>query len=69
MRRASLRLYLRRRRQARDEERVAREDHISGLSRSVRGGGRVGHVVADRVLGVAGRCDTPGESPRPQELN
>src|SRR5258708_14819029 len=50
---------------ARDEERVAREDHTGGLgSRCVRGGRRVGHVVADRVLGVAGRCDTPGESRR-----
>lgn len=40
-----------------DEERVAREDGTDG--RCVRGG--VGHVVADRVLGVAGRCDTPVE--------
>ena len=38
-----------------DEERVARKDHTSGGG---LGFGRVGHVVADRVLGVAGRCET-----------
>lgn len=41
-----------------DEERVAREDRTDGR-RCVWGG--VGHVVADRVLGVAGRCETPVE--------
>lgn len=40
-----------------DEERVAREDRSSVGGRGRRGG--VGHVVADRVLGVAGRGETP----------
>ncbi len=38
-----------------DEERVAREDRTGGQGRRC-----VGHVVADRVLGVARRCETPG---------
>jgi hypothetical protein len=58
-----------------DEERVACEDDGGGLGcgRGGRREGRrrrarvrcrvrvrgVGHVVADRVLGVAGRCETP----------
>jgi hypothetical protein len=41
-----------------DEERVAREDRTDGR-RCIRGG--VGHVVADRILCVAGRCETPVE--------
>jgi hypothetical protein len=41
----------------RDEERVA------GKDRTTRRLGRVGHVVADRVLGVAGRCETSGRYP------
>ena len=43
-----------------DEERVARKD------RTTSGLGRVGHVVADRVLGVAGRCETSGQVRTPQ---
>ena len=48
-----------------DEEGVAREDGCSGdglggRGRTRRGGGVVGDVVADRVLGVAGRCETSG---------
>ena len=39
-----------------DEERVTRKDRTSG------GRGRVGHVEADRVLGVAGRCETSGKT-------
>jgi len=39
-----------------DEERVAGEDGTGGGRRRVRG---VGHVVADCVLRVAGRCETP----------
>ena len=41
-----------------DEERVTRKDRTSGGL----GRGRVGHVVADRVLGVAGRCETSGKT-------
>jgi hypothetical protein len=45
---------------ASDEECVARKDHTTcGLG---RGRGRVGHVVADRVLGVAGRCETSSKT-------
>lgn len=44
-----------------DEERVAGEDGTDGR-RCVRGG--VGHVVADRVSCVAGRCETPVEPAR-----
>ena len=45
---------------ARDEERVAREDGPDGRRRCVRGA--VGHVVADRVLCVAGRCEAPAKT-------
>lgn len=47
-----------------DEERVAREDHAAGglgVGAGVGVGRRVvGHVVTDRVLRVAGRCETSG---------
>ena len=48
-----------------DEERVARKDRTTGgLGLGL---GRVGHVVTDRVLGVAGRCETSGKvTPRTQ---
>lgn len=46
-----------------DEERVAGKDRTTrGLGGGL-GRGRVGHVVADRVLGVAGRCETSGKHP------
>ena len=49
---------------ARDEERVAGEDGTDGGRRCVRGG--VGHVVADRVLCMAGRCETPVKTAQSQ---
>ena len=41
-----------------DEERVTRKDRTTGGF----GRGRVSHVVTDRVLGVAGRCETSGKT-------
>ena len=54
-----------------DEERVAREDRTRATTTTTTGRGRVGHVVADRVLGVAGRCETSGikyKQPRRSDL-